>query len=37
MDIGKPFEEVIVIPKEIPIPSPLPPLPEPAPTEAVPA
>jgi hypothetical protein len=30
MDIGKPSEEVIVNPKEIPIPSTLPPLPTPA-------
>ena len=30
MEIGKPSEEVIVIPKEIPIPSTLPPLPTPA-------
>jgi hypothetical protein len=27
MDIGKPSEEVIVTPREIPIPSPLPPMP----------
>ena len=30
MEIGKPSEEVIVNPKEIPIPSTLPPLPTPA-------
>ncbi len=35
MDLGKPAEEVIVTPQEIPIPSTLPPLP--IPTEPVPA
>jgi hypothetical protein len=34
MDLGKPSEEVIVIPKEIPIPSTLPPLALPEPTPA---